>query len=88
MLSRRTLPNRINARRLSPQRSRRSAKWTSASSAREVDGTFDGELLVLEDDVAIRGEPSVIVDLTSREPVVLRDGNIYNAVFMRVDHER
>jgi len=57
-------------------------------TAREVDSTFDGELLVLEDDIAIRGEPSVIVDLTSGEPVVLRDGNIYNAVFMREEHER
>lgn len=42
--------------------------------ADDIDGLFDGELLVIEDDRALSGAASAMLDLTGERPLLLRPG--------------
>jgi L-threonylcarbamoyladenylate synthase len=56
--------------------------------AEDIDEQFNGELLVVEDDHAIGGKGSMIIDLTEEIPTVLREGNLNMDEFMGGHHGR
>jgi L-threonylcarbamoyladenylate synthase len=56
--------------------------------AERIDEQFGGEILVMEDDAALSGEGSTMIDLTEEIPVVLREGNLNIDELMGGDHGR
>ena len=56
--------------------------------ADQIDGQFGGEVLVIEDDDALGGSASTIIDLTDEVPAILREGNLNIYELMGGDHGR
>lgn len=45
-------------------------------NASEIDREWAGELLIIEDDTALAGKASAVLDITRELPTVLREGNL------------
>jgi L-threonylcarbamoyladenylate synthase len=56
--------------------------------ADDIDRQFNGDLLVVEDDLSIGGQGSTVIDLTEEIPIVLREGNLNIDEFMGGQHGR
>ncbi|MGA1865955.1 MAG: L-threonylcarbamoyladenylate synthase [Thermoplasmatota archaeon] len=57
-------------------------------TAKEIDLQFNGDLLVIEDDISITGTASAIIDLTHDVASVIREGNLNMQEFMGEAHGR
>ncbi|MGA1848434.1 MAG: L-threonylcarbamoyladenylate synthase [Thermoplasmatota archaeon] len=55
-------------------------------SASGIDGEWGGRLLVIEDDRALSGRATTIVDLTDEMPSIIREGNLNIDELMGGDH--
>lgn len=54
----------------------------------QLDLRFNNDLLVIEDDHIIKGTASEIVDITNREPIIVRKGKVNTEEFMGEDNGR
>ncbi|MBN1538814.1 MAG: threonylcarbamoyl-AMP synthase [Candidatus Thermoplasmatota archaeon] len=59
---------------------------TDLLTAEGIDMQFNGDLLVIEDDISITGTASAIVDLTHGAASVIREGNLNMKEFMGEAH--
>ncbi|MGA1793147.1 MAG: L-threonylcarbamoyladenylate synthase [Thermoplasmatota archaeon] len=55
-------------------------------NAEEIDRQFEGNLLVVEDDKALSGRASAIIDLTNETASILREGNLNMDELMGGEH--